>query len=68
MSRTKRNSQSKVSPTSTKQMEVVITKDSVKDWRKLELFDLILIPFLYLEAGVQLFSRTLKEHISYYRK
>ena len=69
MSRTPRKSQStKVNPTASKQMPVVITEEKTKDWRKLQLLDYVVIPLLYLEAGIKWGYDELNSHIKYYTK
>ena len=51
--RTTRKTTTKVAPTSTKQLPVVITPQR-RHIKELSLFELGLLPFLYLEAGVKL--------------
>ena len=42
----------KVAPTSTKQLPVVITEER-RNVKELTLFEVVLLPFLYLEAAVK---------------
>ena len=51
--RTTRKTTTKVAPTSTKQLPVVITQQR-RHIKELSLFELGLLPFLYLETGVKL--------------
>ena len=51
--RTPKKMPTKVAPTSTKQLPVVITQQR-RHIKELSLFELGLLPFLYLEDGVKL--------------
>ena len=69
MTKTPRKSQStKVNPTASKQMPVVITEEKTKDWRKLQLLDYVVLPLLYLESGIKWGYAELNSHIKYYTK
>ena len=50
--RTSATTTNKVAPTSTKQLPVVITEER-RNIKELTLFEVVLLPFLYLEAAVK---------------
>ena len=64
MSRTPRKSQSKVNPTSVRQLPVVVTEERTE----LTPFDYVVLPLLYLEAGIKWSYNELNSHIKYYTK